>query len=138
MIKPRSSNALIRCSVVGVSACAVFVTGLAGVLVFLLVRVFCSMARSLSMTSPIPYNSQEPMNDIMGPINISKSPMRASVELPLQSINMPLIIELIEDTKQAKGGLYHASMLGVQMAKRVHELSGCKMFMNKLSIAFSL
>lgn len=38
--------------------------------------------------------------------------------------------QLIEDTKQAKGGLYHASMLGVQMAKRVHELSGCKMFMS--------
>ena len=37
---------------------------------------------------------------------------------------------LIKDTKEAKGGLYHASMLGVQMAKRVHELTGCKMFMS--------
>ena len=37
---------------------------------------------------------------------------------------------LIEDTKEAKGGLYHASMLGVQMAKRIHELAGCRMFMS--------
>ena len=37
---------------------------------------------------------------------------------------------LIEDTKSAKGGLYHASMLGVQMAQKVHEQVGCKMFMS--------
>ena len=37
---------------------------------------------------------------------------------------------LIEDTKAAKGGLYHASMLGVQMAQRIHEQTGCKMYMS--------
>ena len=37
---------------------------------------------------------------------------------------------LIEDTKSAKGGLYHASMLGVQMAQRIHEQTGCKMYMS--------
>ena len=31
---------------------------------------------------------------------------------------------LIEDTRQAKGGLYHASMLGVQMAKAVQAITG--------------
>ncbi len=31
---------------------------------------------------------------------------------------------LIEDTREAKGGLYHASMLGVQMAERVHRRFG--------------
>lgn len=35
---------------------------------------------------------------------------------------------LIEDTKQAKGGLYHASMLGVQMAKKLQERFGGKIF----------
>lgn len=35
---------------------------------------------------------------------------------------------LIEDTKQAKGGLYHASMLGVQMAKKLQEKFGGKIF----------
>lgn len=37
--------------------------------------------------------------------------------------------QLIEDTRAAKGGLYHASMLGVQMAERVHERYGGRMFM---------
>ena len=37
---------------------------------------------------------------------------------------------LIEDTKQAKGGLYHSSMLGVQMGKRVQEQYGGLMFMS--------
>ena len=37
---------------------------------------------------------------------------------------------LIEDTRLAKGGLYHASMLGVQMAQRIHEQTGCKMYMS--------
>ena len=36
---------------------------------------------------------------------------------------------LIEDTKEAKGGLYHASMLGVQMAKELHRQYGGAMFM---------
>lgn len=38
--------------------------------------------------------------------------------------------QLIEDTKAAKGGLYHSSMLGVQMAKRISEKTGCRMFMS--------
>ena len=37
---------------------------------------------------------------------------------------------LVEDTRAAKGGLYHASMLGVQMAKCVHDKAGCRMFMS--------
>lgn len=36
---------------------------------------------------------------------------------------------LIEDTRQAKGGLYHASMLGVQMAKALHDEFGGLMLM---------
>ena len=34
--------------------------------------------------------------------------------------------QLIEDTKAAKGGLYHSSMLGVQMAKRIQDEYGCR------------
>lgn len=37
---------------------------------------------------------------------------------------------LIEDTRLAKGGLYHSSMLGVQMAKRIHDQYGGRMFMS--------
>ena len=37
---------------------------------------------------------------------------------------------LIEDTKAYKGGLYHSSMLGVQMAKRIHDIYGGEMFMS--------
>ena len=36
---------------------------------------------------------------------------------------------LIEDTREAKGGLYHASMLGVQMAKALHDEYGGLMLM---------
>ena len=36
---------------------------------------------------------------------------------------------LIRDTREAKGGLYHASMLGVQMAKRLHDEYGGLMLM---------
>lgn len=37
---------------------------------------------------------------------------------------------LIEDTKNSKGGLYHASMLGVQMAQRIQEQFGGRIFMS--------
>lgn len=37
--------------------------------------------------------------------------------------------KLIQDTKEAKGGLYHSSMLGVQMAKKLHEKYGGLMLM---------
>ncbi|MCI5774001.1 MAG: butyrate kinase [Erysipelotrichaceae bacterium] len=37
---------------------------------------------------------------------------------------------LIEDTKASKGGLYHSSMLGVQMAKMIQEKYGGKIFMS--------
>ncbi len=36
---------------------------------------------------------------------------------------------LIQDTKESKGGLYHPSMLGVQLAQLVQEKYGGKMFM---------
>lgn len=38
--------------------------------------------------------------------------------------------QLIQDTKEAKGGLYHSSMLGVQMGKKVQEKYGGRMFMS--------
>lgn len=38
--------------------------------------------------------------------------------------------QLIQDTKESKGGLYHASMLGVQMAKRVQMQYGGIMLMS--------
>lgn len=37
--------------------------------------------------------------------------------------------KLIEDTRQCRGGLYHSSMLGVQMAQRIHDKYGGDMFM---------
>ena len=37
--------------------------------------------------------------------------------------------QLLEDTRQAKGGLYHVSMLGVQLAKEVADLYGGRIFM---------
>lgn len=37
---------------------------------------------------------------------------------------------LIEDTKEAKGGLYHSSMLGVQMAKRIQNEYGGRILMS--------
>ena len=36
---------------------------------------------------------------------------------------------LIQDTREAKGGLYHASMLGVQMANELHRQYGGAMYM---------
>lgn len=36
---------------------------------------------------------------------------------------------LIEDTRNAKGGLYHVSMLGVQLAKEISNLYGGRIFM---------
>ncbi len=38
--------------------------------------------------------------------------------------------QLIEDTKEAKGGLYHSSMLGVQMAQKIQEEFGGRIFMS--------
>ena len=37
---------------------------------------------------------------------------------------------LIKDTKEAKGGLYHSSMLGVQMGKRLSDRYGARIFMS--------
>lgn len=37
---------------------------------------------------------------------------------------------LIEDTRATKGGLYHSSMLGVQMGKRIQQKYGGRMFMS--------
>lgn len=37
--------------------------------------------------------------------------------------------QLIRDTREAKGGLYHASMLGVQMAKAMHDRYGGQLLM---------
>jgi len=37
--------------------------------------------------------------------------------------------QLIDDTKNFRGGLYHASMLGVQMAKELHDKFGGKLLM---------
>lgn len=37
--------------------------------------------------------------------------------------------KLIQDTREAKGGLYHASMLGVQMAKELHDEYGGALLM---------
>lgn len=37
---------------------------------------------------------------------------------------------LIQDTKEAKGGLYHSSMLGVQMAQQIQKKYDCKVFMS--------
>ena len=36
---------------------------------------------------------------------------------------------LIRDTREARGGIYHSSMLGVQMAKQLHDLYGGQMLM---------
>ncbi|MDD7220463.1 MAG: butyrate kinase [Clostridia bacterium] len=36
---------------------------------------------------------------------------------------------LVQDTREVKGGLYHASMLGVQMANELHKIYGGAMFM---------
>ncbi|MCQ2612641.1 MAG: butyrate kinase [Treponemataceae bacterium] len=35
---------------------------------------------------------------------------------------------LVSDTREAKGGVYHSSMLGVQMAERFHQIYGGRMF----------
>lgn len=48
-----------------------------------------------------------------------------SVESGIYEIND----KLIEDTREAKGGLYHSSMLGVQLANEFHKRYGGKMFM---------
>ena len=42
--------------------------------------------------------------------------------------------QLVEDTKESKGGLYHASMLGVQMAKCVQEQFGGKIYMSNPTV----
>lgn len=38
--------------------------------------------------------------------------------------------QLIEDTRESKGGLYHSSMLGVQMAQRIQSIYGGRIFMS--------
>ncbi|MGI6205463.1 MAG: butyrate kinase [Anaerovoracaceae bacterium] len=48
-----------------------------------------------------------------------------SVESGIYEINE----QLIEDTRAAKGGLYHSSMLGVQLANELHKRYGGRMFM---------
>ena len=35
--------------------------------------------------------------------------------------------QLIRDTRECRGGLYHSSMLGVQMAERIHKACGAAM-----------
>ena len=42
--------------------------------------------------------------------------------------------QLVEDTRNNKGGLYHSSMLGVQMAKKVHDMYGGKMYMSNPTV----
>ncbi len=48
-----------------------------------------------------------------------------SVESGIYEVND----QLLQDTRQAKGGLYHVSMLGVQLAKELANLYGGRVFM---------
>ncbi|MCQ2506883.1 MAG: butyrate kinase [Lachnospiraceae bacterium] len=47
---------------------------------------------------------------------------------PLEGGTYNIDDRLVEDTKAAKGGVYHSSMLGVQMAKAFHDIYGGRMF----------
>lgn len=47
---------------------------------------------------------------------------------PLEGGTYTIDDKIIEDTRAAKGGVYHSSMLGVQLAKKFNELYGGKMF----------
>lgn len=49
---------------------------------------------------------------------------------PVESGTYEVDDKLIEDTKNSKGGLYHSSMLGVQMAKLIQQKYGGKIFMS--------
>ena len=49
---------------------------------------------------------------------------------PLESGTYLVNDALIEDTKNSKGGLYHSSMLGVQMAKRIQQVYGGQILMS--------
>ncbi len=48
---------------------------------------------------------------------------------PVESGTYQVDERLIQDTREAKGGLYHSSMLGVQMAKKVQEVYGGEIYM---------
>ena len=48
---------------------------------------------------------------------------------PVESGTYLVDERLIEDTRAAKGGLYHSSMLGVQMAKELQKIYGGQIFM---------
>ncbi|MDO4475543.1 MAG: butyrate kinase [Lachnospiraceae bacterium] len=48
---------------------------------------------------------------------------------PIESGVYEIDDRLIEDTKACKGGLYHSSMLGVQMANELHKVYGGRMLM---------
>jgi butyrate kinase len=47
---------------------------------------------------------------------------------PLESGTYEINEQMVIDTRNAVAGLYHASMLGVQMAKAVHDKYGARMF----------
>lgn len=49
---------------------------------------------------------------------------RGGASYSVESVTYEVSDLLIEDTKLAKGGLYHSSMLGVQMAKKLQEKYG--------------
>ena len=48
---------------------------------------------------------------------------------PVESGTYEVTKKLIDDTKNDVGGIYHASMLGVQMAERIHQQYGGRVFM---------
>ncbi|MSS59736.1 butyrate kinase, partial [Erysipelotrichaceae bacterium Oil+RF-744-GAM-WT-6] len=47
---------------------------------------------------------------------------------PLESGTYEINQQMVEDTRNHVAGLYHASMLGVQMAEVIHEKYGARMF----------
>ena len=55
---------------------------------------------------------------------------RGGASYPLKSGTYEVDDRLIEDTKAAKGGLYHSSMLGVQMGKLIKERYGGRLLMS--------
>ena len=54
---------------------------------------------------------------------------RGGASFPVVSGTYEINDLLINDTKAAKGGVYHSSMLGVQMAERIQKEFGGRMFM---------
>ena len=87
-----------------------------------------------SINDQLPYRMQV-LKDMLKEDNVDLSGLaaigpRGGASYSVTSGTYEVSDKLIADTKAAKGGLYHSSMLGVQMAKEIQKVYGGRIFMS--------